>query len=58
MLFVFSSLDWAVAAAEKARRDRPNDRVSVIDGTSHALFVDKPDEFNRLLEEFLASLPE
>jgi len=58
MLFVFSSLDWAVAAAEKARRDRPNDRVEVIEGTSHALFVDKPEEFNRLLEEFLASLPE
>jgi non-heme chloroperoxidase len=58
MLFVFSSLDWALVAAEKARRDRPDDRVEVIDGTSHALFVDKPEEFNRLLEEFLASLPE
>lgn len=58
MLFVFSSLDWARVAAEKARRDRPNDRVEVIVGTSHALFVDKAEEFNRLLKEFLASLPE
>lgn len=58
LLFVFSSLDWALVAAEKARRYRPNDRVEVIDGTSHALFVDKPEQFNRLLEEWLASLPE
>jgi non-heme chloroperoxidase len=58
MLFVFSSLGWAVDAAEKARRDRPGDRVEVIDGTSHALFVDRPEEFNRLVTEFLASLPE
>lgn len=58
MLFVFSSLEWAMAAAGKARRDRPNDPVEVIDGTSHALFVDQPEEFNRVLERFLASLPE
>lgn len=58
MLFVFSSLEWAVVAAEKARRYRPNDRVEVIDATSHALFVDRPEEFNRLVEDFLASLPD
>jgi pimeloyl-ACP methyl ester carboxylesterase len=28
-----------------------------MDGASHALFVDKPQEFNHVLEEFLASLP-
>jgi pimeloyl-ACP methyl ester carboxylesterase len=28
-----------------------------MDGASHALFVDKPQEFNRVLEEFLVSLP-
>jgi pimeloyl-ACP methyl ester carboxylesterase len=32
--------------------------VEVIDGTSHALFVDKPAVFNRLVTEFLASLPD
>lgn len=57
-LLVYSSLEWAVLAAEKARRDRPDDRVEVMDGTSHALFVDRPDEFNRLVEDFLASLPD
>jgi non-heme chloroperoxidase len=58
VLFVYSSLDWAVAAAEEVRKGWPALRVEVIDETSHALFVDKPDEFNRLLEDFLAMLPE
>jgi microsomal epoxide hydrolase len=58
VLFVASSLDWAVAAAEKVRRGWPEVKVEVINETSHALFVDKPEEFNRVLEEFLATLPE
>lgn len=29
-----------------------------IEGTSHWLHMDKPDEFNRLLDEFLARIPE
>jgi non-heme chloroperoxidase len=57
VLFVYSSLDWAVAAAKEVREGWPNVPVKVIDETSHALFVDKPQEFNRVLEEFLASLP-
>ncbi len=56
-LFVYSSLDWAVAAAEEVRKDWPEATVEVIDGTPHALFVVKPQEFNRVLEKFLASLP-
>jgi pimeloyl-ACP methyl ester carboxylesterase len=32
--------------------------VEVIDETAHALFVDKPNEFNHALEEFIATLPE
>lgn len=56
-LFVFSSLDWAVAAAEDVREGFPEVPVEVIDGTSHALFVDEPEEFNETLEEFLATLP-
>ena len=57
VLFVYSSLEWAVAAAEEVREGWPKVPVTVIDETSHALFVDKPEEFNHVLEEFLASLP-
>jgi pimeloyl-ACP methyl ester carboxylesterase len=57
VLFIFSSLDWAVAAANEVREGRPKVPVKIMDGASHALFVDKPQEFNRVLEEFLASLP-
>lgn len=58
LMFVASSLDWAVAAAEDVREGWPEVHVEIIDETSHALFVDKPEEFNRLLEEFLATLLE
>jgi non-heme chloroperoxidase len=58
VLFVFSSLDWAVAAAEKVRREWPGIPLETMDATSHALFVDRPEEFNRVLEAFLASLPD
>jgi microsomal epoxide hydrolase len=55
---VFSSLDWAVDAAKEARERWPSIPVEVIGETSHALFVDRPDEFNRVLEGFLTSLPD
>jgi microsomal epoxide hydrolase len=58
VLFVYSSLGWAVEAADEVRRAWPDSRVEVVDETSHALFVDQADAFNRLLEEFLATLPE
>jgi microsomal epoxide hydrolase len=32
-------------------------RLERFDGDGHALFVDDPDKFNRVLEEFLQSLP-
>jgi non-heme chloroperoxidase len=57
LLFVYSSLEWAVAAAKEVRKSWPKVPVQVIDETSHALFVDKPQEFNHVLEEFLTSLP-
>lgn len=56
-LFITSSQDWAVEQAEKVREGWPEIHVEVIDETAHALFVDKPNEFNRALEEFLATLP-
>lgn len=57
-LFVYSSLDWAVAAAEDVRKRWPKVPVKVIDEPSHVLFVAKAQEFNHVLEHFLASLPE
>jgi non-heme chloroperoxidase len=57
-LFIASSQDWAVEQSELVREGWPEIHVEVIDETSHALFVDKPGEFNRVFEEFLATLPE
>lgn len=57
-LFIASSLGWALEQAEMVREGWPGIRVVVIEETSHALFVDRPDEFNRAVEEFLATLPE
>jgi microsomal epoxide hydrolase len=56
-LFVYSSLGWAVEAADDARRRWPDANVEVVADTSHALFVDQPQAFNRLLGEFLEALP-
>lgn len=56
-LFVYSSLDWAVEAADEVRQHWPESSVEVIDETSHALFVDQPERFNQVLEEFFATLP-
>lgn len=57
VLFVYSSLEWAIAAAKEVREGWPRVSVKVIDESPHAIFVAKPQEFNRVLEEFLASLP-
>jgi non-heme chloroperoxidase len=43
---------------EMVRELRPDAYVEVFENAGHALFVDEPERFNRLLEEFLASLPE
>jgi microsomal epoxide hydrolase len=58
VLFVASSQPWAVAEAEMVRERWPEIRVEVLENTGHALFVDKPERFNRVLEEFLLTLPE
>ena len=57
VLFVASSQPWAVAEAEMVRERWPEIRVEVLEDTGHALFVDKPELFNQVLEEFLATLP-
>lgn len=56
VLFVFSDQEWAAEAAEEARRYWPDAQVESIEATDHTLFVDRPDAFNSLLEEFLAGL--
>jgi non-heme chloroperoxidase len=55
-LFIYSSLDWAVEAGERVREGWPDIPVEIIDETSHALFVERPEQFNRVLEEFLNGL--
>lgn len=55
-LFVYSSLDWAVESADEVRQHWPESRVEVIDETSHALFVDQPEKFNQVLDQFIATL--
>lgn len=57
VLFVASSQPWAVAEAEMVRTRWPEIRVEVFENTGHALFVDNPERFNRVLEAFLATLP-
>jgi microsomal epoxide hydrolase len=56
VLLVFSALDWSVAEAEQIRARWPGLPVEVIDNSSHALFVDQPEDFNRVLESFIATV--
>lgn len=39
--------------AEMLQRKLPSARVEIFEKAGHALFVDEPDRFNRVLEEFL-----
>lgn len=58
VFFVYSSSEGAVAAAEEVREGWPDIPVEVIEETWRPLSMSIPDEFNRLLEEFLEMLPE
>jgi len=55
-LFIASSQDWAIDQAELIGAGWPDIQTAVVDKTSHALFVDRPEEFNRILDEFLSGL--
>lgn len=46
------------AQAENLRRARPATRIEVFADAGHALFVDAPDRFNRMLESLLADTAE
>jgi pimeloyl-ACP methyl ester carboxylesterase len=41
--------------AERIAREAPNARLEVVAGAGHLVAIDRPDEFNRLLLEFLAA---
>jgi len=56
ILFIYSSLDWAVEAAEEVRENWPEAPVEIIDQTSHTVFRDRPQEFNQVLESFMVGL--
>jgi non-heme chloroperoxidase len=44
--------------AEMVRQRRPDAQIVILENAGHALFVDEPETFNRLLEDFLATLPQ
>jgi pimeloyl-ACP methyl ester carboxylesterase len=42
-------------SAERVAREAPDARLEVVAGAGHLVAIDRPDEFNRLLLEFLAA---
>lgn len=42
--------------AQNLKHNRPQTEVALFDGAGHALFVDEPERFNALLEDFVARL--
>jgi microsomal epoxide hydrolase len=55
VLYVVSP-GFAAQAANVARK-RPDIRTAVFEKAGHALFIDEADRFNRLLEDFIGTLP-
>jgi microsomal epoxide hydrolase len=51
--FLFVVTEPQRKQAEGVSNDVPSARVEVFEQAGHALFVDEPDRFNRLLEDFL-----
>lgn len=43
--------------AQNLKRNRPETEVAVFEHAGHALFVDEPERFNALLEDFVGRLP-
>lgn len=44
--------------AKNLKRNRPQFEIAVFEHAGHALFVDEPEKFNALLEDFVRRLPE
>ena len=45
------------AQASNLQRNRPGTRIELFERAGHALFVDEPERFNTLIEDFVQSLP-
>lgn len=45
------------AQAANLKRNRPATEIAVFERAGHALFVDEPDRFNALLEDFVSRIP-
>ena len=43
--------------AQNLKRNRRGTRIEIFADAGHALFVDEPQRFNALLDDFLATLP-
>lgn len=56
VFYVLSSNSWSVERAAEARKRWPKMRVEVVENTGHAIFADRPDEFNKLLSDFIGGL--
>jgi pimeloyl-ACP methyl ester carboxylesterase len=58
-LIVWGEKDRVVGieAAEEYRRALPHAQLVMMKDTGHVPMIERPEEFNRLLEEFLESLP-
>lgn len=57
MLVVWGDLDESgvISACERLAREVPQARGVVIPGTAHMLNMERPDEFNRIVLDFLAA---
>jgi pimeloyl-ACP methyl ester carboxylesterase len=55
-LIVWGTDDWVIpsAAAHSYNRRIPNSRLAIFDHTGHVPQMERPQRFNRLLEEFLS----
>jgi microsomal epoxide hydrolase len=45
------------AQASNLQRNRPGTRIEVFERAGHALFVDEPERFNALIDDFVQGLP-
>ncbi|HUF03179.1 MAG TPA: alpha/beta hydrolase [Aridibacter sp.] len=57
LMMIMSTSDMAIAITKESRARWPDLRIETIPDTRHALFMEKPDEFNEILRRFIADLP-
>ena len=54
--YILSSQSWAIDLADEARQRWPKMQIDIVNNTGHAVFADRPQAFNEVLELFLESL--